>query len=185
MKIGNSGAKGGTSTKTGLVFEKSTSLEDALLAKSYKVSKNKVFHNDVEVAILCGKGKFYTDFLDGFGIDWKKIVTRRLIPDDAIYVPKIKRVTIIEKKYQQTDGSVDEKLQTSGFKLKQYRKLVEGTSIEVKFIYVLNDWFHNPRYKDVLDYIKEVNATTSSTKYRLKYLGFPSRVLSKLLSGVL
>jgi|LakMenE01Jun11ns_1017448.scaffolds.fasta_scaffold9675515_3 hypothetical protein len=173
MKIGNSGAKGGTSTKTGLVFEKSTSLEDALLAKSYKVSKNKVFHNDVEVAILCGKGKFYTDFLDGFGIDWKKIVTRRLIPDDAIYVPKIKRVTIIEKKYQQTDGSVDEKLQTSGFKLKQYRKLVEGTSIEVKFIYVLNDWFHNPRYKDVLDYIKEVKCDYFFNEIPIEVLGLP------------
>jgi hypothetical protein len=173
MKIGNSGSKGGTSTKTGLVFEKSTSLENALLAKSYKVSKNKVFYNEVEVAILCGKGRFYTDFLDGFGIDWKRIITRRLMPDDAIYVPNIKRVTIIEKKYQQTEGSVDEKLQTSGFKLKQYKKLVEGTSIEVKFIYVLNDWFQNPRYQDVLDYIKEVNCDYFFNEIPIEVLGLP------------
>ena len=79
----------------------------------------------------------------------------------------------IEKKYQQTDGSVDEKLQTSGFKLKQYRKLVEGTSIEVKFIYVLNDWFHNPRYKDVLDYIKEVKCDYFFNEIPIEVLGLP------------
>ena len=173
MKIGNSGAKGGTSTKTGLVFEKSTSLEDALRAKNFKVLRDRVFHNDQEVAMLCGKGKFYTDFLSNLDIDWKQIITRRLMPDDAIYIPKIKQVTIMEKKYQQTEGSVDEKLQTSGFKLKQYRKLLEGTSIEVKFIYVLNDWFHNPRYKDVLDYIREVKCDYFFNEIPIEVLGLP------------
>jgi hypothetical protein len=30
--------------------------------------------------------------------------------------------------------------------------------IEVKYVYLLNDWFTHPRYQDVLDYIKEVGA---------------------------
>jgi len=56
------------------------------------------------------------------------------------------RLHIIEKKWQEVSGSVDEKLQTCGFKIRQYNRLVEGTGLEVKFTYLLNDWFTHPGY---------------------------------------
>jgi hypothetical protein len=46
-----------------------------------------------------------------------------------------------------------------GFKIRQYNRLVEGTGIEVKFIYLLNDWFTHPSYSDVLEYIVESGAS--------------------------
>jgi hypothetical protein len=50
----------------------------------------------------------------------------------------------IEVKYQQVAGSVDEKLQTCDFKLKQYLKLVASLGIKVEYVYVLNNWFKKP-----------------------------------------
>jgi len=43
------------------------------------------------------------------------------LQDDAIYVMSNNTVFIIEVKYQEVAGSVDEKLQTCGFKLNQYK----------------------------------------------------------------
>jgi hypothetical protein len=53
---------------------------------------------------------------------------------------------------------VDEKFQTCGFKLRQYTKLFEPLKIDVKYVYLLNDWFAQERYTDVLAYIKETGA---------------------------
>jgi len=74
-----------------------------------------------------------------------------LLPDDALLVIVRETLFIIEVKYQQVEGSVDEKLQTCDFKCKQYLKLVGSLGLKVEYVYVLNDWFRNPRYKDVLD----------------------------------
>ena len=41
---------------------------------------------------------------------------------------------------------------------------------EVEYIYILSDWFRNPRYKDVLDYVISVGC-----QYYFKYL--PSQKL--------
>lgn len=60
---------------------------------------------------------------------------------------------IIEFKYQQVNGSIYEKLQTCDFKMKQYQKLMSKVNIKVEYIYLLGDWFKNPKYKDALDYI--------------------------------
>ncbi|MDR0772612.1 MAG: hypothetical protein LBF15_06545 [Candidatus Peribacteria bacterium] len=64
---------------------------------------------------------------------------------------------IIEAKYQQVKGSVDEKLQTCDFKNKQYKKLFSPLNISVKYCYILSEWFMDPKYKDVLNYIQAVD----------------------------
>ena len=51
-------------------------------------------------------------------------------------------------------GSVDEKLQTIDFKIKEYKKILPGW--EVRFSYILNDFFKQDFYRDVFDYIKSV-----------------------------
>ena len=63
---------------------------------------------------------------------------------------------IIEIKNQNTTGTVDEKIQTCDFKQRQFKKLLVGTGYKFKFIYLLNDWFTQDRYKDDLDYIKNI-----------------------------
>lgn len=119
---------------------------------------NNVFIDEThQVGLLLGKNSIY-EFLDGEGVDWKSIVSAKLLPDEACLSTRASRLTVVEKKWQETSGSVDEKLQTCGFKLRQYSRLFAPLQIEVKYVYLLNDWFTQPRYQDVLDYIKEVGA---------------------------
>ncbi|WP_441710781.1 hypothetical protein [Helicobacter pylori] len=79
------------------------------------------------------------------------------MPDDAIFVPSNNTFFILEKKYQKTNGSVDEKLQTCDFKLKQYKKLFKSLECKVEFIYILSERFEELKYKDALDCIQSVN----------------------------
>lgn len=115
---------------------------------------------------------FYT-FSEGENINWKEHISKRLLPDDSIYVLLNNVFYIIECKYQQVSGSVDEKLQTCDFKKKQYKKLLSPLNFEVEYIYILNDWFRKPEYKDVLDYIQSVGCDYQFNYIPLKRLGLP------------
>ena len=90
-------------------------------------------------------------------IDWTKIISKQLLPDDSIFVIIKNTLYIIECKFQQVAGSVDEKLQTCDFKKKQYQKLLSNTDIKVEYVYLLSDWFKDKQYADVLEYIKTVD----------------------------
>ena len=74
-------------------------------------------------------------------------------PDEAYIAPESNRVYIIEKKFQQTSGSVDEKIQTGVFKKYHYGKLFPN--YRISYIYCLSDWFRKAEYKSVLDYLSE------------------------------
>ena len=102
------------------------------------------------------------------------MLSRRLLPDDALLVIVRETLFIIEVKYQQVAGSVDEKLQTCDFKRKQYLKLVAPLGLKVEYVYVLNDWFKKPEYKDVLDYIISVDGCSYYFEYLpLQRIGLP------------
>ena len=60
------------------------------------------------------------------------------------------------KKFQNSDGSVDEKLATCDFKRREYLKLFSQLGYRVEYIFVFSDWFMDRKYKDVLEYIKNV-----------------------------
>jgi hypothetical protein len=163
------GGIGGGNTQTGLVFEgKADFLTLLENIKGYDVKKAKigydVIFNNVCVAHTYKKHDLYR-FLDSVGVDWQKILSKKLLPDDAIYVIKENTIFIIEIKYQCTEGSVDEKLQTCDFKRKQYQKIFSELNYEVEYIYVLSDWFRKEKYRDVLDYIISVDC-----KYYFEYL---------------
>ena len=74
-------------------------------------------------------------------------------PDEAYVDNSKKSVYIIEKKFQQTPGSVDEKLQTGPFKKRHYGKLFPNYHIH--YIYCLADWFKREEYESVLEYLDE------------------------------
>jgi len=164
---------GGSNTKTGLLFEGKTDLTTFLgKQKGYKVEKGNVFFNGELVGRIFKKSGFYK-FLEEHKIDWQAIVSKRLFPDDSIYVIVNNTLFIIECKFQQVAGSVDEKLQTCDFKKKQYQKLLFRANIEVEYIYLLGDWFKHPSYKDVLDYIITVGCHFYFEYIPLEKLGLP------------
>ncbi len=173
------GGIGGGSTQTGLVFEKDVDFHDLLrTTPGYDVQPVRgkaglgVFFKGKLVARCFRKHDFY-DFLQENGVDWKPLITKQLLPDDALLVIVRETLFIIEVKYQQVNGSVDEKLQTCDFKRKQYLKLVTGLGLRVEYVYVLSDWFKDPRYRDVLDYIHSVNCHYRFGSLPLAWLGLP------------
>lgn len=149
--------KGGGNTKTGLIFEGKTDLATFLAnQKGYTVNSHDVYYNSELVARIFKKQKFYSVFLKELDINWKDYISKQLLPDDSIFVIIRNTVFIIECKHQQVAGSVDEKIQTCDFKKKQYKKLLSKANLDVEYIYLLDNWFRDPKYKDMLDYVHSV-----------------------------
>lgn len=167
------GGTGGGSTKTGLFFEGKTDLAAFLDSqRGYEVKKGNVYFKDKLVGRIFKKHELYI-FLEELKIDWKKVISKKLLPDDSIYVIIKNTLYIIECKFQVVAGSVDEKLQTCDFKKKQYQKLFSRANIEVEYIYLLSDWFKKTGYKDVLDYIISVRCSYYFNYIPLEKLGLP------------
>ncbi len=173
------GGRGGGSTATGLLFEKKVSLESRfreLVGYDVKASSDQaglsVLYEGRQVARMFQKHGFYK-FLDEKGVNWRRLISRQILPDDALLVVVRDTLFIIEIKFQQVNGSVDEKLQTCDFKRKQYVKLTRELHLRVEYVYVLNDWYKQPKYKDVLDYVHSMNCHYMFNEIPLKWFGLP------------
>ncbi len=164
------GGVGGSKTQTGLRFEERIHLATAIAnVNDYEVKEDEVFKNGKKIAQLFTKNKLYKALLEPKKIDYRHLISKRLLPDEAILVGNV--LFLIEMKFQYVAGSVDEKLQTCDFKRRQYIKLLAPAKIDVEYIYVLNDWFKKPEYKDVLDYIKEVGCHYYFNEIPLNVIG--------------
>jgi hypothetical protein len=164
---------GGKQTRVGLDFENRVNLL-AVFATTpgYSVKDASVLYEEEEVAVSISKHRLYP-FLEKRGVDYATIISKKLLPDEALYIESQKKVFIIEIKFQEVGGSVDEKLQTCDFKKKQYQKLFKQLEIEVEYIYILSDWFKKPEYKDVLAYISDVGCHYYFQTLPLDFLGLP------------
>jgi len=101
------------------------------------------------------KNKLYS-YLKERGVDWQTFLSRKLLPDEAYFDGHT--LWIYEKKYQQTEGSADEKPQTCAFKIWEYRKIAAAMGAEnVKYTYIFSEWFRKDKYRDMLEYIKSVD----------------------------
>jgi len=171
------GGIGGSNTQTGIHFEGVVDIVTYLnnevkgyscVAKPLNHKKQSmgydIYYQNKLVAESFKKHELYR-YLESVNVNWRNILSKKLLPDDAIYVIHNNTVFIIEVKYQEVAGSVDEKLQTCGFKLNQYKRLFAPLNHNVEYIYILNDWFRKPEYKDTLDYIIYMNC-----RYYFEYL---------------
>lgn len=173
------GGVGGGNTISGLIFERRVDFQELLrtlpgysVREIPGVSGLGIFFHDELVARCFRKHDFYR-YLSEEGVDWTKLISKKLLPDDALLVIVRETLYIIEVKFQQVAGSVDEKLQTCDFKRKQYLKLVNPLGLMVEYVYVLSDWFKAPSYKDTLDYIRSVNCHYKFGELPLAWLGLP------------
>ena len=131
---------GGANTMTGAEFEN-------------KIRININNNNDIDLT----KYNLY-NYLKQNNIDYTKIISKKLLPDEAYFNTITKEFKIYEKKYQQVAGSTDEKPQTCAFKIHQFKKIGKAIGAsKVTYTYIFNDWFKKPEYKDMLDYIKSVD----------------------------
>ena len=174
------GGTGGARTLTGLRFEERIDLLTALRRiDGYSVDQKpgragqRLLFQGRPVARRFQKHAFYK-FLDEQNVDWQPKISKKLLPDDAILVHDSSTLFIVEVKFQQGPGSVDEKLQTCDFKRRQYMKLLDGLGLTVKYVYVLNDWFKQAGYRDVLQYIRDVGCHYEFGELPLAWLGLPT-----------
>lgn len=179
-----SGGVGGSNTQTGLRFESKTDLAESIKKQSgYNIEDSKLkkgkskfydlYFDSKLVGSIIQKHSLYR-FLEKEKLEWKNHISKQILPDDSVYVLKNKTIYIIEKKFQGVGGSVDEKLQTCDFKKKQYEKIFSLLDIKVEYIYLLDEWFRNPKYEDTLNYIKSVGCDYYFDEIPFKRFGLPS-----------
>ena len=170
-KVPNKFGGGAQTNKNGLSFEQTTSLDQALINAGYKVIDHIVYKDGVKLGMSVPQKKLYTCFLTPIGINYADYNSKEWHPDEAFINLGNRTAYIIEKKFQNCAGSVDEKLPSSHYKKEEYQKLFAPLNFAVEFIYIFNDWFKSPKYKDTLDYIKKMGCYYFYNEIPLNRLG--------------
>ena len=125
MSTINKGAGGKNTNKNGLSYEDITDISKKLSpieTKKFGKGKHDVYNifeiNNKQIIRLTKKG--VKNYLK---MDYNKSCEKFLEPDECFVDLINKRIYILEKKFQQCDGSVDEKIQTAHFKYEYYCEL--------------------------------------------------------------
>lgn len=162
---------GGANTNYhGLRFEQETDLIDALENIGCVIEGANVYMGYHHIGVIGAKYNFIRNILEPNNIDIG-ILSKKLLPDEAFFNFDTNTVYILEKKFQHSSGSVDEKLQTCDFKKRQYKRLFESHDIDVEYCYICNDWFKQDAYRDVIDYIHLVGCHIFFDEIPVEFLG--------------
>lgn len=151
------GGSGSTlANHNGLIYEKKTSLKTILSLNGYTLNpEGKFYLEGLEKPLQHIQGtQFYKFIRETLQADLNKVsLSHTFRPDIAIYNPNSNKIIVIEQKYQERDGSVDEKIQNSPYKKHHYQRALSTTDTEFELAYILNDWFKQKKYKDVIQYM--------------------------------
>ena len=164
------GAGGAKTNETGLAFEKINHVKNWIEKKGYKLNllcksdkENSILYEIIENGEVIGyygkQGKLYLalEKIEPLITNkyTKKVLSKLINPDAFIISKKPKALTIFEKKWQQSSGSVDEKIQTAPFKVQMFEKLLKNFNIPVRYQYLLSNWFRNAQYRNVKEYYED------------------------------
>ena len=171
MKQGNTHGGGAKTNENGLGFERKAATR-MVINKSNKYASNNIDTKwggknperfsivDTDTGQVVGQhyktSNFNKEFLGNqLNINLESIVSKKLLPDSVVVGNTI---NIIEHKFQESEGSVDEKLQTCLYKKEYYERLVKDSKYDVNYIYVLNkNYFDKPKHRDLYNWIEEKN----------------------------
>lgn len=162
---------GAKTNQNGLYFEQTTSLDNALINAGYRVENHEIYRGNLRIGMSVPQKSLYTYFLNPQGIYYYNYNSKEWRPDEAFINFENQTVYIIEKKFQNCAGSVDEKLPSCHFKKIEYQKMFEPLNFEVEFIYIFNNWFLNDKYRDTLEYIKKMGCYYFFNEIPLDFLG--------------
>ena len=170
-RIPNRFGGGAQTNANGLHFEQTTSLNTALTNAGYRVIGHEVYDGTTKIGLSVQKHDFYRYFLAPRGINFTIYNSKKWLPDECYVNLKNNTVYIIEKKFQNCSGSVDEKLPNCDFKKREYEKLCNPIGFDVEYLYVFNDWFLQGIYRDTLEYIRMVDCQYFYNEIPLDFLG--------------
>lgn len=162
---------GAQTNRNGLLFEQTTSLDALLEAAGYVLRGCEVYNGKELIGVSVPQKKLYSRFLEIKGINYRLYNSKEWHPDECFVNYRNDKAYIIEKKFQNAAGSVDEKLPGCHFKKLEYEKLFNPIGYDVEFAYVFNDWFCDSRYRDTLDYIEDMGCFYFFNEIPLDFLG--------------
>lgn len=166
----NTHGGGALTNANGLHFEQTTSLDAALQRKGYVISSTgEVYYNNILIGYSKAKHKF-RKFLEASGVDLS-VNSDVMLPDDTFINIRTRTVYIVEKKFQSSAGSVAEKIQTCEYKKLQYTKLISQMNYDTVYVYILSDFFNDPKFDDVLDFIISKGCYYFFNELPLDFLG--------------
>lgn len=180
----NKSGGGAQTTLNGLEFERDTDFSELVdLLENYEVreidfkDKKKikgfeVYRKDEEKLIgkIMPQNRFY-DFLEELNIE--NTNSKKWQPDDVFINFENRTIYIIEKKWQEIEGSVDEKLLGFGNKRRIYQRLLDKseTPFSVSFIFIGNDFFEKDSYRDYFEMLRGDGIKIMIGKYDMKFFG--------------
>ena len=133
------GAGGKKTNVHGLGYEKLTDLTDKLeTVKKIKHGKMIKFEDSEKEFLMTRQSSFFK-CMGKYSDSKIKKAHGCKNPDECYIDPESKVIFIIEKKFQQTSGSVCEKIQTPDFKIWQYSRTFPD--FKVVYVYCLSKWF--------------------------------------------
>jgi len=139
IKNKGTGAGGSNTNKHGLLYEKKTDLDDRItILEQNKTSSKIKFNNFEKIFIKTRQANLFKYMKDKINTDIEKAHGCKN-PDECYIDEELKNIFIFEKKFQQCNGSVCEKIQTPDFKLWQYSRTFPNYNII--YIFCLSDWF--------------------------------------------
>jgi hypothetical protein len=149
------GAGGSNTNKNGLPYEEMTDLKT-----EYTVMSTEKHHSIISFAKNIDR-TFKMTKQSGLFKCMNTVINKSIIkahgcknPDECYIDEMANTIFIIEKKFQQTSGSVCEKVQTSGFKVWQYSR--SFPDYKIVYVYCLSDWFKD-NCKAELEYLAYTN----------------------------
>ena len=133
------GAGGSNTNKNGLPYEELTDLDDRItVIENNKYSKKITFDDNEKPFIKTKQSNLFKCMKDDIDTNIEKAHGCKN-PDECYIDQETKTMFIIEKKFQQTSGSVCEKIQTPDFKIWQYKRTFPKHNIV--YVYCLSEWF--------------------------------------------
>ena len=146
------GAGGANTNANGLPYEEMTDLSNCYNKTETKKHSSKIKFPNCDNEFITTKQSHLFKYMDTKMNKKIKKAHGCKNPDECFINEKNKCIYIIEKKFQQTSGSVCEKIQTPDFKIWQYKRTFPEYNIV--YIYCLSEWFKN-NCKAELEYLSE------------------------------
>lgn len=134
------GAGGAGTNKNGLPYEELTDLRDKYVVnENHEHFKQISFNLNPDKAFSLTKQSHLFKHMREHADEKIPKAHGAKNPDECYIDENDKRIFIIEKKFQQSGGSVCEKIQTPDFKIWQYSRTFPA--YDIIYMYCLSDWF--------------------------------------------
>lgn len=139
IKNKGKGAGGANTNKNGLSYEALTDLDDRIkVIRKDKFSYEVVFSDNCTVFTKTKQSNLFKCMYKEADNNIRKAHGCKN-PDECYINRETKTIFIIEKKFQQCNGSVCEKIQTPDFKIWQYSRTFP--EYRIVYVYCLSSWF--------------------------------------------